>query len=88
MYELGSCPVGCGTLVVLTDKVAHRPIFHCPGCSCAWTEIPSVLESIDTVRDLAPEGVTVATSDDVQAFGLAEIAEDSDVYLTLRDVFL
>ena len=89
MYEVGSCPVGCGgALVVLTAKQTRSPIFYCPGCGCAWTELPRVLESIDTVSDLAPNGVEVATREDVQAFGLADVVEEDEYYKTLEDVFL
>ena len=71
VFYAGECPCCRSELTILTDKQTQGPIFYCYACAIAWAdELPEALDAIDTVKDLAPAGVSYATIEDVVRFGL------------------
>jgi len=65
MYSVGQCPacLGAGAVVALKRRNQDDLLFWCPSCECAWRAPPAAdgLDSIQSIDDLAPEGVVLPT---------------------------
>ena len=87
LHSVGDCPVcvGSGVVVPLHQAGSMRILFFCPSCGTAWTRVPDAhrLDEINALSDLAPEGVELLSSEDVdslRASGLEIKALDYDTW--------
>jgi hypothetical protein len=71
LFSLGNCPVcsDSGAVLLIAEKLSGRLLFHCPLCGVAWKKppIPDQLDEIRSLKELAPEGISLPT--DGQVFG-------------------
>jgi hypothetical protein len=82
VYSVGDCPVCADSGVVLLLKVvdSDKMVLFCPLCGVAWREPPADrrLDDIETLQNLAPNGVALPTASEATAtgFALTEVAFD------------
>lgn len=82
IYSVGDCPVcaDSGAVLLLKAVGSDRMVFLCPLCGVAWREPPvdRRLDEVETLQDLAPNGVALPTVSEATATGLAltEVAFD------------
>jgi len=66
LYSVGDCPVcaDSGAVIVLKVIGSDRFIFYCPTCGVAWRTPPPerTLNEINSLKDLAPDGVAIPTA--------------------------
>lgn len=83
LYSVGDCPVceSSGMVLALRRAGSDQIVFFCPLCGTAWTQVPQAheLDEINALRELAPDGVELLSSDDadsLRALGLDPEATD------------
>jgi hypothetical protein len=86
MYSAGDCSVcgSAGGAIFLTSVLDGRVFFSCPACGCAWARPPTpfVVDSADPPTTFAPGGFCVASRDDIERAGLADLIRDDDHWLS------
>ena len=92
VYSVGDCPVcsDSGAVIVLRRVDTPRSVFLCPLCGVPWNEPPQPrqLDEIVSLDALAPNGVTLPTSEEARATGLAIVEQSFDQWYPLLKPFL
>jgi transcription elongation factor Elf1 len=80
IYHLGECPVcaGSGILICLVSHASGEVVLFCPLCETAWRRLPEPrqVDEINSLSDLAPRGVRLATAEEVVRAGLGRPRTD------------
>lgn len=86
-YIIGECPacVGSGDLLALLSKKDESLFCYCPACGLAWNEIPSQVDEMNSLDDLAPDGVIPAGKDDLISRGINNF-DVTEVYKDIDDI--
>lgn len=71
-YVVGECPVciGSGDLLALLSKKDGSFFCYCPACGLAWSDVPSEINEMHSIDDVAPHGAVAARLDDLKSLGI------------------
>jgi hypothetical protein len=73
IFSAGDCPTcrGFGAVVVLAERKTAELPFYCPACRTAWGSLACgrALDNVRLLPELAPAGVKLPTSNELQDLG-------------------
>lgn len=78
IYGTGDCPIDGDRLASLVSRDTGRLVFFCPLCGVAFRDVPEPGDTDGMVLrldELAPEGVILATREQVDAAGIVDVDE-------------
>ena len=77
IFSAGDCPVCSKMGAMLFVKAAETGMifFLCPMCGTAWKTPPksSVVDEIGDPKQISPEGVELASKEDIEDAGFADV---------------
>jgi hypothetical protein len=90
VYSIGDCPAcpDFGQVVVLTSKADGNLVYYCPACGTAWLTPPAPdrIDQVNSLEEVAPCGVKIATRLDIERFCLSEVAKETESYHDLDEI--
>ena len=86
-YIVGECPIcfEAGDLLALLDRSDKGLLFYCPACGSTWDKLPDGVDEINSLEELAPDGVVCPSREELQSHGVLQF-EVTDVYESLDDI--
>ena len=87
-FIVGECILcsGSGDIIALKRKLNGLLVFHCPACGCTWEKLPVGPHPGYVVEDVAPDGVTIPTLEDLDNAKIVVI-DKTDYYDGLDGLF-
>jgi hypothetical protein len=77
LYSVGDCPVCSvsGAVLVLISISNEEPVFYCPTCENSWAKQPEPnrLDEVNSLQELAPEGVRLPSKEELGEFSLGPL---------------
>jgi hypothetical protein len=77
LYSVGDCPVCSvsGAILVFISISTGQPVFYCPSCGTAWRKPPEPhrLDEINSLQEVAPEGVRLPSKEELSKFSLGSL---------------